>query len=128
MPAVRPAAPLRLTAADVGLVIVVALVGVYLAGFARPRTEGARVEISGPAGFTLTFPLDEARTVRVEGYQGETVVSIAAGEVRFITSPCPHKTCIRRGAVRRSGEWIACVPNGVVAVITGERDYDGITP
>jgi hypothetical protein len=74
------------------------------------------------------------RTMRVPGYDGETVIEISQGTARVLASPCPHKLCIGRGAISKRGEWIACVPNGVFARVTGEggeveeERYDRITP
>ena len=119
---------LRITAADVALAIALALVGVYLTGSGRPSERGARVVLQAPGRAAEVLDLREARTVRVMGLRGETVIEIAGGRVAFVSSPCPNKVCVRRGEVSRSGEWIACVPNGVVATITGKRAYDGVTP
>lgn len=118
----------KITAADVALAVAVALVGAYLAGFHRPASPGARVAVRAPGQAAVVFDLGEARTVRVAGLRGETIVRISGGGVTFISSPCPNKVCVRRGEISRCGEWIACVPNGVVASITGKRTYDGITP
>jgi hypothetical protein len=117
-----------ITVADLILAVVLAALGVYLLVSNRATAEGARVTVWSSAGDTTSCSLAETRTIRVRGLEGETVVSVEGGRVKFISSPCPHKICVRRGAVSRCGEWIACVPNGVVATISGERAYDGITP
>jgi hypothetical protein len=118
----------RITIADITLAVVLALFGAYLVVFHRPSGPGARVEIQTPGRATEVFDLREARTVHVAGLRGETVIAIAGGRVSFLSSSCPNKICVRRGEISRCGEWIACVPNGVAATITGKRGYDGITP
>lgn len=119
---------LRLTAADLILAAVLAAIGVYLLASGRATAEGARVTVWSSVGDTLSCGLLETRTIRMRGLDGETVIGVEGGRVRFISSPCPHKVCLRRGAISRCGEWIACVPNGVVATVCGEKAYDGITP
>lgn len=113
---------------DMVLAVATVALGVAFVAFGEAQVSGTQVAITGPGGKVLTFDLGQSRTMEVEGLKGRTVVSIDGGSVRFVSSPCPHKDCVRRGRISRSGEWIACVPNRVVATITGERTYDGITP
>nr|NIS40466.1 NusG domain II-containing protein [Desulfuromonadales bacterium] len=73
--------------------------------------------------------LDDQRTVRLQGPLGETIVSIGNGRVCVLDSPCPHKVCMGMGAVSRSGELVACVPNRLLIRIEGavdqaEGEYD----
>jgi hypothetical protein len=116
------------TAADVVVACGLALAAAYLLASGGSAAPGTRVEITSSRGETLSFDLRETRTIEVEGARGTTVIAIEDGGVRFIASPCPHKTCLGRGRISRCGEWIACVPNGVVASLKGKRAYDGITP
>ena len=118
----------RLTAADVVVASALALAGAYLLAAGGRGVPGDRVEIMSPRGETLVFDLRATRTIDVDGLKGTTVVAVEDGCVRFLASPCPHKTCLGRGRISQCGEWIACVPNGVVASIKGKRAYDGITP
>jgi hypothetical protein len=126
--------PHRITGADVVLAVVLALVGVYLVAFAGPSGQGGEVVITAPGQAPLTLSLSENRTLVVSGLRGETVIEVSRGAVRFAASACPHRICLRRGAISRRGEWIACVPNGVFARVTGEggelgeERYDRITP
>lgn len=122
-----PAFP-SLRAGDILVACCLVLVGLYLVAASRGGAPGGRVEITSPKAEPLSFDLRENRTVEVEGLRGTTVVAIDGGGVRFISSPCPHRICIARGRISRCGEWIACIPNGVVATIEGRRTYDGITP
>jgi hypothetical protein len=102
---------------------------VYLVSTDRSGEEsGTTVVVRCFGGGVKVLDLDRARNVEVEGPLGTTTMSIEDGTVRFVDSPCPHKLCVKRGRVSRVGDLIACVPNGVVARISGESDYDGITP
>ncbi len=67
------------------------------------------------------YPLDTETTVRVPGPLGETVVEIADGTVRVVSSPCPEKICIKTGRISKPGQWIACLPNRVFISIRGRR-------
>jgi hypothetical protein len=79
-------------------------------------------------GEMLTLDLGCDQTLYVEGPLGTTSIRIEDRAVTFISSPCPHGLCVSKGSISRAGEWIACLPNGVVARISGRADYDGITP
>ena len=118
----------RITLADLVLALVLALAGAWLVASHRPSSPGERVAIRAPGRAVEVLDLREARTLRVAGLKGETVIEIAGGRVFFASSACPNKVCVRRGQVWRCGDWIACVPNGVVATILGESAYDDITP
>mgnify|MGYP001594318946 CR=1 FL=1 len=119
---------LKLTLADIALAGAIAAAGVYLVASTRSSAPGALVEITGAAGGPIEIGLAETRTVEVMGPRGKTVISVHDGCAEFVSSPCPNKICLRRGRIRQAGEWIACVPNRVFAIIKGRRAYDGITP
>jgi hypothetical protein len=119
----------RITSSDIALIGILILVGVYLLGTASsggPR--GKTVVIKCFAGGSSAFDLRSDRTVEVEGNVGTTVISIEDGSVRFVSSCCPHGLCVKKGCVSRVGDWIACLPNGVLAIVKGDAAYDGITP
>ncbi len=119
----------RITSSDVALIGILILLGVYFlgtAGSGEPR--GSTVVIRCLAGGSSTFDLRSDRIVEVEGNVGTTVISIENGSVRFVSSCCPHGLCVKKGCVSRVGDWIACLPNGVLATVKGDATYDGITP
>lgn len=89
---------------------------------------GRAVVVRCLGGESMVLDLHRQQKVEVEGPLGITTISVEDGTVRFIDSPCPHRLCVKRGRVSRVGDLIACLPNGVVAKITGESDYDVITP
>jgi len=89
---------------------------------------GRTVVIRSLEGRTLTLDLHDDQALKVDGPLGTTSIRIADGAVTFVSSPCPHGLCVSRGSISKAGQWIACLPNGVVARISGQADYDGITP
>ena len=81
--------------------------------------DGAAVRITGDGGFEQASSLGTDRTVEVDGPLGTTVVEIAGGEARVLSSPCPHQLCVKMGAVSTPGRAVVCVPNRVVVTVEG---------
>jgi hypothetical protein len=105
------------------------VVGLALLGMGRPDGQAGRsVVIETLRGETRVLDLSRARTVEVQGVLGTTTIAIEDGEVRIVDSPCPHKLCVKKGPISRVGDFVACIPNGVVLAVSGVSDYDGITP
>lgn len=98
-----------------------ALVGLGVGLLLIPRAGGAAhgVSIRGDGGFEVEVPLSEDGRYEVAGPLGDTVVLVRAGAVSVESSPCPHKTCVGIGSVKRPGDTIVCVPNGVVVRVLG---------
>ena len=59
---------------------------------------------------SLTPGLDE--TFAVPG-QPDVVLQVSDGKIRFYSSTCKDKICIRSGYLSRPGESAACLPNRV---------------
>lgn len=72
------------------------------------------------------MPLDVQGEVKVQGDRGETVVKVEDNSVRITESACPHKTCIRMGAISTRGQMLICVPNHVAVRVEGVEDESGI--
>lgn len=86
---------------------------------------GSMVSIHADGGQWL-YPLDQDRTVGVEGPLGVTTIQIKDGSARIISSPCPTGSCMRMEA-SRSPETLVCLPNRVSVSITGgQEDVDVI--
>ena len=121
MTIVRPADVIVVAAAA-------ALVGLSWAGLWSGGGQGETVRVTAPGKPALDLPLGQDRVVRVEGHLGQSVIEVAAGRARFTDSPCVGRYCIHAGWLADSGDVAACLPNGVVAEITGRaRQYDAIT-
>lgn len=105
-----------------------ALVGLSWAAFWSGGGRGDRVRITAPGSPALDVDLDQARTLHVRGLLGESVLAVDHGRVRFLDSPCVGRYCVHAGWLSRGGDVAACLPNGVVAEITGEaRQYDALS-
>ena len=89
---------------------------------------GRTALVKSLGGEVIRVDLDQPQRIRIEGPLGTTTVAIEHGAASIVESPCPHHLCIRKGRISRTGDWVACIPNGVIVSIEGESDYDGITP
>jgi hypothetical protein len=98
-----------------------ALVSVSVYAGAAP----ASIVVTSGAGEWI-YPLSEDRTIQVEGLIGVTVVSIENGKARIMESPCENKTCIASPPVMRTGDWSACLPNGVFVRVGGSGAGDAV--
>lgn len=82
---------------------------------------------------TATVTLD-GETVReidlspsTESYTFEVnscVIRVEENTVKFESSSCPDKLCIKSGALSKAGDIAACVPNKVVVAIKGKKSKD----
>jgi len=71
-------------------------------------------------GFEHVVVLGSENTVEVEGPLGTTVIEVAGGAARVLSSPCPHQVCVKMGAVDSPGRSVVCVPNRVVVTMVGD--------
>lgn len=72
------------------------------------------------------YPLSQDREIEVQGVLGVTRIHVGAGRAHIEGSPCANKTCIAAPPIRKTGDWSACLPNGVFIRIEGSEDDDGI--
>jgi hypothetical protein len=72
------------------------------------------------------YPLSEDRLVVVDGIIGSSVVHIHDGTAHIDESPCANQTCVASKPISNTGEWSACLPNGVFIRIDGSEATDGI--
>jgi hypothetical protein len=90
-----------------------------------PGGSPARLVVEGD-GRRWEFPLDAVETLKVAGPLGDTVVELGGRRARVISSPCANQLCTAAGAIRRHGQWIACLPNKVMVRVEagGEKELD----
>lgn len=110
--------------------LVALLSGMTLAGFILlcGAPAGSRVVVEHDGAVIFTAPLDRDREVRLQGALGEALLVIDGGRVSFREVTCPNRVCLGMGPASRSGDLLACVPNGLLVRIAGSdpgaRDYD----
>ncbi|HYE68792.1 MAG TPA: NusG domain II-containing protein, partial [Anaerovoracaceae bacterium] len=44
------------------------------------------------------------------------------GSIAFVESDCPDKVCIHAGKLKMTGQFAACLPNGIVMKIVPEKE------
>ena len=101
------------------LIIAVAIAATLLASLPAKGEDGALfVNVQGPVvegkRSLATYPINEDRTFNVEGREGEIVVQIKGGSVAVISAPCKNGLCLASPPIKLEGEWIACMPGGVI--------------
>lgn len=72
------------------------------------------------------YPLSTDRTIEAEGVLGVSVIHIEGGFAHFVESPCANKLCIAAPRIGSTGQWSACLPNGVFIRIEGSEATDEI--
>lgn len=53
---------------------------------------------------------------------GNCVFSVEAGKIRFVSSDCPDKLCVKSGYLSKNGDTAACLPNKVVVKIETKKE------
>jgi hypothetical protein len=110
--------------------VVLFLLTASLAGIAwvAAAPGGTRVVVTSGKQILFTTPLDQPRSVDLDGPLGQTHLVIDDQGVRITSSPCPRKICISMGTVRHAGDLLACVPNRILVYIDSpaaeEAPYD----
>ena len=102
------------------LLIILSLSGICFIREILPESQTVLIDADGKPAYVL--PLNEDKTVSVEGSEGKTIVEIRGNKVRIIDSPCQNKLCIRQGWIKTGG--VVCLPNKVVVTIRGHEDND----
>jgi len=119
----------KVTAADLVVVGSLVALGIVLLLSGGGDGAGGRLLTVKSLGHeVLIHDLSQDARLEIEGVLGTTVIVVEGKQASFASSPCPHKLCVGKGKIGRAGEWVLCLPNGVIAEISGEDDYDGITP
>ena len=91
-----------------------------------PRTADTLLYVKSSEG-EWYYGLDEDRDLEIPGPLGITLIRIEDHQVRVEDSPCENKTCVSHGALVRSGDWNACLPNQVFLSMEGASPSDGGT-
>jgi hypothetical protein len=100
------------------ILVILSLSGIFFIREIFPESQTVLIDADGKPAYVL--PLNEDKTVSVEGSEGKTIVEIRGNKVRIIDSPCRNKLCIRQGWIETGG--VVCLPNKVVVTIRGHED------
>ncbi len=108
---------------DVLLIVIIISISciLFLANrilFSKPARQ---VEISVDGEVMYTLNLNQDSDILVTGYNGGTNrIVIKAGRVHVSEATCPDKICVHQGWIEQTGESIVCLPNRMIARITGD--------
>ncbi|MBO4421828.1 MAG: NusG domain II-containing protein [Clostridia bacterium] len=91
--------------------------------FNAKKGAGRSFEITVNGRLYGTYPLDADRVIDVDGL---CTVEVKDGSVSVTDAACPGKQCVHSRPIRKSGERIICLPQGVVIRVSGEADADFI--
>ena len=103
------------------IMLMISLVGIVSIA-AMP--EGSRVMVNCGEELCFTAPLDQPRTLAIDGPLGQTKLVIDEQGVRIIESPCPRKICVSMGVAKHTADLLACVPNRILVHIDGSSDKE----
>ncbi len=118
-----------ITYADKLLVVALALVAISWSFILfHGSSPDLKVELYNEDGLYGVYPISKARTIKVPGPLGFTVVRIESGKAFIQSSPCPNKICVHMGKISRPSQSVVCIPNRVVVRISGKADrFDTLT-
>ncbi len=121
---------MKTTPADVALIIGLALIiGTLYARYwspnAAPPTHALIRVDDAPA---RRVPLHVNDRIVVTGRLGDSVLEVRDGRIRFASSPCRRKVCIRSGWMHDAHDATACLPNRVtLSLAAADPHYDGVS-
>ena len=116
----------RFARGDLKLIAFLLLVGLALILILSiGRKDGRQVVVRVGGEIVARLPLSgETRyPIEIDGTVTNVLV-IRDGAVHMDEANCPDRLCIHRGAIRYAGDSIICLPNKVVAEISGEDALD----
>ncbi len=105
------------------LIIIAAIVAIAAAAFFIQNIladeDGVKAEIYYFSELIKEVDLEKDRGLEIVVPQNENVIIRVdeEGRIAFIASDCPDKICIKTGKLHRTGEYAACLPNGVIVKI-----------
>lgn len=87
----------------------------------RPGGQGASVLVIQDGQEIACYALNEDRTITI-GEVDYNVLEIRGGHAAVVDANCGDHTCIRTGAISRTGESIICLPHRLEIQIAGGED------
>lgn len=107
------------------LILLVLSIAVSIIFITNPK-KGNMVEIYYKGELIETCLLNEDKTIVVEK-TGYNKIIIKNGSVFMEDADCPNKLCMKSKPISFVNQRIVCSPNGIVIIIKGNDEIDGIT-
>jgi hypothetical protein len=121
---------------DIGLILIIIVINVMILVFGSMNTADkgkkiAYVYSNNQLVGEYTLTEDYKTEFKVESGSGYNVIHIEGGKVWVQDASCPDKVCLHQGKISSDGEFIACLPNGLMITIVdnekNENDSDIMT-
>lgn len=109
---------------DIPIVLFVAFVTVFSFFYVYALGEESSNVIIKYKEKKWIYPIDKDTEIDIEGAIGITKIRIKDKQVVVVSSACPNKTCLASPALKKVGDWNACLPNQVFLYIKSETDVD----
>lgn len=113
---------------DLWLIILVILIAgaFYLFHEITGKADAGRVTVKVDGKVTGSYSLDKNQKIEINN--GSNTLLIKDGKASMLEADCPDKLCVHQRAISKYHESIICLPNKVVAEVTGgdNGDYDAI--
>lgn len=89
------------------------------------QTPGKFVTVTKNGDLVGSYLLSEDRLIPLDFEDGENLLVIEGGKAHMESASCPDKICVKHREISKTGESIVCLPNKVIAEITG-GDNEGV--
>ena len=84
------------------------------------RSPTAVIAVNGETLYEI--PLGDVKEPYELRLENGVTVAVAPGEIRFLASDCRGQDCVNCGALTKTGQAAACVPNKTVIALRGAPD------
>ena len=102
----------------IGWIIALCAIGAF---YLFTKRSGAMVRVSVDGNITATYPLEEAMTTVIDGYDGgHNTLVIEDGSAYLKDTSCPDHLCEKMGKINSAGQSVICLPNRVIVEIIGD--------
>lgn len=106
-------------------VIILAVGNIFL------KEDGTKVTVTVEGEIYGTYSLEKEQTIRIKKEEQVTnILQIKNKQAVMLHADCPDQLCVHQSAITKKGQNIVCLPNQVVAEVTGdqtdEKDLDAV--
>lgn len=108
----------------VGIILIIAVVASLFFMFGGEKGEIVDVYFEGE--LIASYSLRQDGEYKIER-KGTNIIIINDGKASMLSSTCKDRLCEHSSPIFKAGQRIVCAPNGIVVVIRGKPDVDGVT-
>ncbi|WP_373975978.1 NusG domain II-containing protein [Chitinibacter sp. SCUT-21] len=114
---------------DVLCLLLLVLIWGAISLWSWQQPHATRVRIYQDGKVFAELDLMAAKTMRVPGPLGETIVEVNAGKARIANDPSPRQYCVKAGWLQQAGQSTICLPNRTSIELVGKqaRPYDSLS-